>query len=194
MLRFAQNPRDRVRASDCCRCCQVSGRRRPATSLRPSQPTPSRCWPLRKSQPRRRQAKTDILRSVADEPAQNGRRLACRYRAARLWYEPHLDRIHEDADTRKADLLQLEQIASGYPSRERFLTELTLDPPYATIDQAGVPLLDEDYLILSTIHSAKGQEWRAVFILNVVMAAFPPILAPAQLRNSKRSAGCFTLP
>ncbi len=92
---------------------------------------------------------------------------------ARVWYEPHLDRIHEDADTRKADLLQLEQIASGYPSRERFLTELTLDPPDATSDQAGVPLLDEDYLILSTIHSAKGQEWRAVFMLSVVDGCIP---------------------
>jgi DNA helicase II / ATP-dependent DNA helicase PcrA len=50
---------------------------------------------------------------------------------ARFWSEPHLERIHEDADTRRADLLQLEQIASGYPSRERFLTELTLDPPDA---------------------------------------------------------------
>src|SRR4051794_10429957 len=82
---------------------------------------------------------------------------------ARLWYEPHLERIHEDAESRRADLIQLEQIASGYPSRERFLTELTLDPPDATSDQAGVPLLDEDYLILSTIHSAKGQEWKSVF-------------------------------
>ncbi len=92
---------------------------------------------------------------------------------ARAWYEPHLDRIHEDAETRKADLLQLEQIASGYPSRERFLTELTLDPPDATSDQAGMPLLDEDYLILSTIHSAKGQEWRSVFMLNVVDGCIP---------------------
>ncbi|HCL66043.1 MAG TPA: ATP-dependent DNA helicase [Rhizobium sp.] len=92
---------------------------------------------------------------------------------ARNWYEPHLDRIHEDAETRKADLLQLEQIASGYPSRERFLTELTLDPPDATSDQAGVPNLDEDYLILSTIHSAKGQEWRSVFMLNVVDGCIP---------------------
>jgi DNA helicase-2/ATP-dependent DNA helicase PcrA len=58
---------------------------------------------------------------------------------ARLWYEPHLDRVHEDAEVRRADLIQLEQIASGYPSRERFLTELTLDPPDATSDQAGVP-------------------------------------------------------
>jgi len=87
---------------------------------------------------------------------------------ARLWYEPHLERIHEDAVVRRADLIQLEQIASGYPSRERFLTELTLDPPDSTSDQAGVPLLDEDYLILSTIHSAKGQEWKSVFVLNVV--------------------------
>jgi DNA helicase-2/ATP-dependent DNA helicase PcrA len=92
---------------------------------------------------------------------------------ARLWYEPHLERIHEDSETRRADLIQLEQIASGYPSRERFLTELTLDPPDATSDQAGVPLLDEDYLILSTIHSAKGQEWKSVFVLNVVDGCLP---------------------
>jgi DNA helicase-2/ATP-dependent DNA helicase PcrA len=70
--------------------------------------------------------------------------------------------------TRRNDLIQLEQIASGYPSRERFLTELTLDPPDATSDQARTPLLDEDYLILSTIHSAKGQEWKEVFVLNAV--------------------------
>src|SRR5439155_20660711 len=91
----------------------------------------------------------------------------------RLWYEPHLERLHEDAITRRADLIQLEQIASGYPSRERFLTELTLDPPDATSDQSGVPLLDEDYLVLSTIHSAKGQEWKSVFVLNVVDGSIP---------------------
>jgi DNA helicase-2/ATP-dependent DNA helicase PcrA len=92
---------------------------------------------------------------------------------ARVWYQPHLERIHEDAEARRADLIQLEAIASGYPSRERFLTELTLDPPGATSDQAGVPLLDEDYLILSTIHSAKGQEWKSVFVLNAVDGCIP---------------------
>jgi len=92
---------------------------------------------------------------------------------ARRWYEPHLERIHEDASTRQADLVQLEQIAGGYPSRERFLTELTLDPPDATSDQAGVPRLDEDYLILSTIHSAKGQEWKSVFVMNTVDGCIP---------------------
>ena len=91
----------------------------------------------------------------------------------RQWYEPHLERLHEDAGTRLSDLLQLEQIAAGYGSRERFLTELTLDPPDATSDQAGTPLLDEDYLVLSTIHSAKGQEWTSVFLLNAVDGCLP---------------------
>jgi DNA helicase-2/ATP-dependent DNA helicase PcrA len=108
---------------------------------------------------------------------------------ARLWYEPHLARIHEDADTRRADLVQLEAIAAGYASRQRLLTELTLDPPDATSDQAGVPLRDEDYLILSTIHSAKGQEWKSVFVLNVVDGCIPSDLGvgtSAEIEEERR--------
>ncbi|MBI1204154.1 MAG: AAA family ATPase [Rhodopseudomonas sp.] len=93
------------------------------------------------------------------------------------WYEPHLERMHEDATVRQGDLHQLGQIAATYPSRERFLTELTLDPPSATSDQSGPPLLDEDYLILSTIHSAKGQEWNAVYMLNAVDGCLPSDLS-----------------
>jgi DNA helicase-2/ATP-dependent DNA helicase PcrA len=107
----------------------------------------------------------------------------------RRWYEPHLERIHEDAMLRQADLLQLVQIASTYPSRERFLTELTLDPPDATSDRAGDPLLDEDYLILSTIHSAKGQEWKSVHILNAVDGCLPSDLATgtsAEIEEERR--------
>ena len=89
------------------------------------------------------------------------------------WYRPHLERLHEDAGVRVADLHQLEQIAAGYPSRERFLTELTLDPPEATSDRSGAPLRDEDYLVLSTIHSAKGQEWKSVYVLNCVDGCIP---------------------
>ena len=107
----------------------------------------------------------------------------------RQWYEPHLERIHDDAEMRSADLIQLEQIASGYGSRERFLTELTLDPPDATSDQAGVPLRDEDYLILSTIHSAKGMEWTSVYVLNVVDGCMPSDLgagSSAELEEERR--------
>jgi DNA helicase II / ATP-dependent DNA helicase PcrA len=107
----------------------------------------------------------------------------------RRWYVPHLERIYEDAAMRQADLLQLVQIAATYPTRERFLTELTLDPPDATSDRAGKPLLDEDYLVLSTIHSAKGQEWKAVFILNTVDGCIPSDLATgssAEIEEERR--------
>ena len=102
---------------------------------------------------------------------------------------PLVDAGHEDAITRRSDLIQLERIASGYPSRERFLTELTLDPPDATSDQSGAPLLDEDYLILSTIHSAKGQEWKSVFVLNVVDGCIPSDLGAgttAEIEEERR--------
>ena len=89
------------------------------------------------------------------------------------WYEPHLERIYEAAQVRTGDLQQLERIALQFPTRERFLSELALDPPRASSDLAGAPLLDEDYLILSTIHSAKGQEWDAVHVLNVADGNFP---------------------
>ncbi|NML46684.1 ATP-dependent helicase [Ramlibacter sp. G-1-2-2] len=96
---------------------------------------------------------------------------------AKAWYQPHLERLHEDAQVRKLDLDQLARLAAGYGSRERFLTELTLDPPEVTSDQSGPPLRDEDYLILSTIHSAKGQEWKAVHVLNCVDGCIPSDMA-----------------
>jgi DNA helicase-2/ATP-dependent DNA helicase PcrA len=96
---------------------------------------------------------------------------------ARDWYLPQLERIHDDAPMRRLDVEQLVRLAAGYASRERFLTELTLDPPQATSDEAGVPLRDEDYLTLSTIHSAKGQEWKAVHVLNVVDGCIPSDMA-----------------
>ena len=89
------------------------------------------------------------------------------------WYLPHLERLHDDATVRCADVEQLARLASGYGSRETFLAEITLDPPEATSDRAGVPHLDEDYVILSTIHSSKGQEWTSVHVLNVVDGCIP---------------------
>jgi DNA helicase II / ATP-dependent DNA helicase PcrA len=89
------------------------------------------------------------------------------------WLRPHLEGRYDDASTRIADLEALDRIGATFPSRERFLAELTLDPPHAASDESGPPHLDEDYLILSTIHSAKGQEWRSVFVLNVVDGCIP---------------------
>jgi DNA helicase-2/ATP-dependent DNA helicase PcrA len=108
---------------------------------------------------------------------------------ARRWYQPHLERLYDGLETREADLEQLEQISGRYPTRERFLTELTLDPPSAAGDLAGDPYLDEDYLILSTVHSAKGQEWDAVFVLNVSDGNFPSEFAtgkPEMIEEERR--------
>jgi len=91
----------------------------------------------------------------------------------REWYKPQLERIYDAAWTRMGDLEQLEQLATQHATRERFLTELTLDPPVVTSDQSGAASKDEDYVILSTIHSAKGQEWDIVYILNVSDGNFP---------------------
>ncbi|TAK44127.1 MAG: ATP-dependent helicase, partial [Betaproteobacteria bacterium] len=91
----------------------------------------------------------------------------------REWLEPQLDRLYDAAQARAGDLHQLERIAAGYEARERFLTELALDPPAASGDLAGEPHRDEDYLVLSTVHSAKGQEWESVYVLNVADGSFP---------------------
>ncbi|HKD55759.1 MAG TPA: ATP-dependent helicase [Steroidobacteraceae bacterium] len=106
----------------------------------------------------------------------------------REWYRPHFERLYEHFHTRLGDLEQLELLSGQFPSRERFVTELTLDPPHATSDLAGRPALDEDYLVLSTIHSAKGMEWDSVYVLNVVDGSFPSEFATgkAELIDEER--------
>ncbi|MEE9386274.1 MAG: ATP-dependent helicase [Nannocystaceae bacterium] len=95
----------------------------------------------------------------------------------RYWYQPHLERLYDSVHVRAGDLEQLEQIAGTYRSRERFLVDLTLDPPQASGDEAVPPHRDEDYLILSTIHSAKGQEWDTVYVLNAADGCIPSDMA-----------------
>ncbi len=107
----------------------------------------------------------------------------------RRWYEPHLQRLYDAAQVRSADLEQLEQLAALHPTRESFLSDLTLDPPDGMGDEAGQPHLDEDYLILSTIHSAKGLEWEAVYVLNAVDGCIPSDMAtgtPQEIEEERR--------
>ncbi len=107
----------------------------------------------------------------------------------RGFYEPILVERYDGAEARLGDLAQLEAIAGTYPARGGFLDDLTLDPPAATGDYAGPPLIDEDWLILSTIHSAKGQEWKSVFILDIIDGRMPSDLAvgtPDQIEEERR--------
>ena len=111
----------------------------------------------------------DSLRNATKWPGQLG--------MVRKWYEPHLERLYESSGVRVADLEVLEQLAKTRGSRESFLSDLILDPPEAMGDLGGDPLIDDDFLILSTIHSAKGQEWDAVYVLNVVDGCIPSDMA-----------------
>jgi DNA helicase II / ATP-dependent DNA helicase PcrA len=124
---------------------------------------------------------SELRRRASDWPAELD--------LVRQWYQPLLEQRYDDAHLRAADLDQLARIAAGCPSRARFLTDLTLDPPDAASAEAGVPLRDEDYLVLSTIHSAKGQEWKAVHVLNVVDGCIPSDLATgsaAEIEEERR--------
>jgi DNA helicase II / ATP-dependent DNA helicase PcrA len=190
LLRFVENPRDRVAGF---RLLQLLPGVGPASAQRVLDAMTGAADPIDVLMASPAPPRTgDLWASFLDTVAalRSGKAgWSAELELGRLWYEPHLERIHEDATTRRADLIQLEQIASGYPSRERFLTELTLDPPDATSDRSGVPLLDEDYLILSTIHSAKGQEWRSVFVLNVVDGCIPSDLGTgttAEIEEERR--------
>jgi len=174
VLRLAENPRDQMAAY---RVVQLLSGAGPATAqgawerlaaadfrigaLADFRPPPAarRDWPKL----------VELLTGIA--PEQDG--WHTQIGRVRRWYQPHLQRIFDDWQVREGDLDALEQIATSYRSRERFLTELSLDPPQATGDLSGPPLLDEDYLVLSTVHSAKGQEWDTVFVLNVADGNFP---------------------
>jgi DNA helicase-2/ATP-dependent DNA helicase PcrA len=91
----------------------------------------------------------------------------------RSFLDPAIERRYDAAAARIADLEQLQLLAQGYEARGRFLTELTLDPPASTSDLAGPPHLDEDHLILSTIHSAKGLEWDVVHVIHASDGCIP---------------------
>ena len=99
------------------------------------------------------------------------------------------ERNYDDAAARLADLGQLAALATKHSDRSSFLTELTLDPPLSTSDLAGPPHLDEDYLILSTIHSAKGGEWAAVYVIHAADGNIPSDMAlndPGGLEEERR--------
>ena len=121
------------------------------------------------------------LRKAKDWPAE--------FDAVRSWYERLIDRLYDDGDARAEDIVRLQQIAAGYVSRERFLTELTLDPPDATNGHSRAGSRDEEHTVLSTIHSAKGGEWKVVRVLNVVEGCIPSNLATktaAEIEEERR--------
>jgi DNA helicase-2/ATP-dependent DNA helicase PcrA len=189
-LRWAENPRDRVAGFRVLLLLPGVGPRTAARALDRMAAAQDPVAALSQFAPA--SARSDewdnMVRLVLDL-GQQGTPWPGDLSSVREWYEPLLLQRYDNAAVRIADLRGLENLAATYVSRERFLTELTLDPPGATSDQAGDPLRDEEYLTLSTIHSAKGQEWGAVYLLNVVDGCLPSDLGagtPADIEEERR--------
>jgi DNA helicase-2/ATP-dependent DNA helicase PcrA len=177
LLRFAENPRDRVAGFRVALLLPGVGPKIAETIISAAAADDAFAAMAALSPPGKARlgfpAFADLMRRLASRAAPWPAEIA----DAVAWLSPLIETRYDDARVRMGDLEALERIAASFPSRERFLSELALDPPDATSDEAGPPLSDEDYLILSTIHSAKGQEWRSVFVLNCVDGCIPSDLA-----------------
>lgn len=119
--------------------------------------------------------------TTADIPSQ--------IQAVRSVYAPLIELRYDNAAARMADLEQIEALSGGVSSRTELLTEMAIDAPSWTSDVAGPPLLDEDYLILSTIHSAKGLEFDAVYVIHAADGNIPSDMAtgrPEEIEEERR--------
>lgn len=115
--------------------------------------------------------------------------MAAQFQSVRRFYGPLLEEKYDQAAARLRDLEQLEQLAGRFTERRSLLTEIALDPPTTSEDWAGEPRLDEDYLVLSTIHSAKGLEWDAVYVIHAADGNIPSDMAiksPEQIEEERR--------
>jgi len=109
--------------------------------------------------------------------------------AVRSVYGPLLERKYDNVQARLRDLEQIEGLAARSRTRSQFLAELVLDPPAYTQELAGPPLLDEDYLVLSTMHSAKGLEFDVVYVIHAADGNIPSDMATgsaAEIEEERR--------
>ncbi len=111
--------------------------------------------------------------------------------AVRSVYAPLLERRYDNAQARLRDLEQIEALAARARSRSQFLAELVLDPPSYTQELAGPPLLDEDYLILSTMHSAKGLEFDVVYVIHAADGNIPSDMAIGSVADIEEERRLF---
>ncbi len=127
-----------------------------------------------------------LARALASAP---GSDLPAQVHAIRAVLTPLVERRYDNVAARLRDLEQLESVASRFSDRTHFLSELALDPPSYTQDFAGPPLLDEDYLILSTMHSAKGLEFDVVYVIHAADGNIPSDMStgtPEEIEEERR--------
>ena len=178
ILRLAENPRD---ATSAFRVLQLLDGVGPAHAKRAIQHLASRgnsfdAW-LNFAPPAAATAQWSRFVELLTKIAPDTLPLAEQIAQVRAFYDPILEKRYDQAQVRRRDIEQLEQISSNFRSRSTMLTDLTLDPPAGTQDLAGPPLREEDYLILSTIHSSKGCEWDCVYVIHAADGNIPSDMA-----------------
>ena len=105
------------------------------------------------------------------------------------YYLPILKEQYDDYPKRIRDLDHLQTIAEGYPGVDEFLADLALEPPDGSAVGVDAPDRDDERMVLSTIHSAKGLEWQCVFVIWVVDGRFPSVysfVADDELEEERR--------
>jgi DNA helicase-2/ATP-dependent DNA helicase PcrA len=117
--------------------------------------------------------------------------LSAQVHAVREMYAPLLERRYDNATARLRDLEQIERLAARFDDRLQLLADMALDPPSWAEDLAGPPVLDEDYLILSTMHSAKGLEWDAVFVIHAADGNIPSDMATGSVAEIEEERRLF---
>ena len=189
-LRLAENPRDEVAgAADLAADAGHRAGQGPAVD--------ARCWPRRGGDfavwaawkpPAGAATLWPELVALLQDLAASDEALPAQVNRVRKFYGPILETNYDHVQPRLRDLEQLEQIAGRWRSRRRMLMEMALDPPNSTQDFAGPPVLDDDYLVLSTIHSAKGLEWDAVYVIHAADGNIPSDMATKDRRRRGRGA------
>lgn len=129
-----------------------------------------------------------LMRNLAHAPAAD---VSAQVHAVRSFLAPLVERRYDAAAARLADLEQMESLGSRFADRTRFLSDITLDPPQWTGDLAGAPLLDEDYLILTTMHSAKGLEFDCVYVIHAADGNIPSDMATGSAEEIEEERRLF---
>ena len=190
LLRWAENPRDQVAAFRVLQILPGIGPGNARRALAEVERGGPLCEALRRFRaPPNAREEVAALAGVLEALTHPATAWSVQPNLARRWYGRHLERLHDNPQPRERDLEQFERIAQTYPSRGRFLSEVALDPPEVASDESGPPLIDDDYLILSTIHSAKGQEYDAVYVMNTVDGCIPSDMATgsdAEIEEERR--------
>ncbi|MBI3318447.1 MAG: ATP-dependent helicase [Candidatus Omnitrophica bacterium] len=195
-VRILVNPRDEISWERILRLQEGIG---PATSRRIWESLARAPHPLQaalqglpgESLPPRAQASwkrlVKTLGALTKEPASGGPAQMI-LTVLRLGYESHLENHFDNSKDRRDDLEQLVQLAAGYDSPQRLIEDLTLREPFKGETIQGWEEPDE-FLVLSTIHQAKGLEWSAVFLIGLSEGQFPhpkSIEDPSALEEERR--------